>query len=198
MVEARQEVARHEFESVTRTLVTRVKLGSGRISRISEADAEDVVQDAWEKELRRNEELPTGPRLLSHLHEAVVDTSAEHRRRRCRKREVPQDHLISLDEAPETAEVSDGNTEEQALAAMRANEIFDAMRTHLDDDAIEYTVLDALDFQEKEIAAALNMAPSEPGAARKRVSRARGAIAKSINRRLDSTVTARVTAKEDH
>jgi DNA-directed RNA polymerase specialized sigma24 family protein len=194
MVEARQEIARHEFESVTRTLVARAKLGSGRISRISEADAEDVVQDAWEKELRRNEELPSGPRLLPHLHEAVVDTSAEHRRRRRRKREVPQDRLVALDAAPEAAEVLGGNTEEQALAAIRVGEIFDAMHTHLDDEAVEYTVLDALDFQEKEIAAALDMAPSEPGAARKRVSRARGAIAKSINRRLETNVT----AKEDH
>jgi DNA-directed RNA polymerase specialized sigma24 family protein len=187
LVEAGQGIARAEFELVSRTLVARAKHGAGRITRVPEADAEDVVQDAWEKELRKNPELPHGRRLRQYMHQAVVDTSAQHKRSRHLKRVIPPERQVPLDVAS-AAEVVGGDSEEQALAAICADEIFDALSEHLDEEAIDYAVLDALEYQEKEIAQAMEISPAASGAARKRVSRARGAIARSINYKFEPDI----------
>ena len=187
-MEAGQGIARAEFELVSRTLVARAKRGAGRITRVPEADAEDVVQDAWEKELRKNPELPRGRRLRQYMHQAVVDTSADHQRTRHLKRAIPPERQVPLDVAGDGVAVIGGNSEEQALAAICADEIFDALNEHLDQEAIDYAVLDALEYQEKEIAQAMEISPAASGAARKRVSRARGAIARSINYKFEPEI----------
>jgi DNA-directed RNA polymerase specialized sigma24 family protein len=184
MVEPTQRIDRAEFESVTQTLVARAKRGTGQVARVAPDDAEDVVQDAWEKELRKKKQLPRGPNLLAHVNRALADTSVDHRRRELRKREVPANKRVPLELAPEAEEVVGGDTEDQVLAALRAREIFEAARSRLDPQAVQFAILDTLDFEEKEAAEAMGASPLEAGAARKRVRRAGADIARAINHEL--------------
>lgn len=190
MVEARREVERDQFEAVTRRLVGRAEAGRGRVSAVPSADAEDVVQDAWEKLVRQGAPLPRGQQLEAHAQQALVDTSTDYWRSRRRKKDVPPDRLIALDDAPQEQLGSD-ESEERRIAALRTREIYEAMTRIIDEQAVAYAVLDALGLDEKEIACELEISERDAGAARKRVSRARLAIAQAINHRPTTT-------KEDH
>jgi RNA polymerase sigma factor (sigma-70 family) len=57
----------------------------------NEADAEDVLQEAVQRVLTRNRQLPTPEQLKRYLGRAVGNTALEryHRRKRERKRQIP-------------------------------------------------------------------------------------------------------------
>lgn len=180
MVEARQEVQRAEFDAISRRLQARAEGGRGDIRRIPSADAEDVVQDAWEKTVKQERGIPNHDELEAHVHRALIDTSTDYWRTKRLKRQIPAEALHALDARTEET-VASVESEEQTLAAIRAQEITAALGEHLDPLAVRYAVLDALEFTEKEIAEALDVDETEVGAIRKRVSRARQAIARAIN-----------------
>jgi DNA-directed RNA polymerase specialized sigma24 family protein len=190
MVEAKHEVGRAEFEAVTRRLVARAETGRGRVTAVPTPDAEDVVQEAWEKRLRQSDPLPDGRQLEAHIHEALVDTSFDYWRSRRRRKDVPPDQLIPLEDAagqlPRAAD-----TEEARIAAVRARQIYEAALRIVGPETAAYAVLDALDLDEKEIARKLEISEREAGRLRKRVTRARSALANAISHHSSST-------KEDH
>jgi DNA-directed RNA polymerase specialized sigma24 family protein len=182
MVEPTRRVERDEFETVSRTLVSRAKTGTAHIARVAVDDAEDVVQDAWEKELRKNSPLPRGNRLLGHIGKALADTSIDHRRRQQRKKEFPPETRVSF-EALEG--VVGGDAEEQALAALQARELYEVTKARLDPQAVKLAILSTLQFEEHEAAELLGLTDLEAGAARTRVRRARSDIAEAISHQLD-------------
>jgi RNA polymerase sigma factor (sigma-70 family) len=179
MVEARPRIDSAVFEAVSRELAGRARSGRGRVSAVPSVDAEDVVQDAWEKLVRQGK-LPPGRHLNAHAHEALVDASRNYWRSRRRKKDVPPRQLIQLDDAPED-QLASGESEERKVAALATREIVDALANVLDAEAQSYVVLDALGLEEKEIAITLGVSAREAGAARKRVNRNRSAIAETIN-----------------
>jgi DNA-directed RNA polymerase specialized sigma24 family protein len=180
MVAARRQIERVEFEAVTGRLRERARHGRGRVHAVPEADTEDVVQDAWEKAVRQQGDLPVGQALEAHLHEALVDKTVDYWRSRTRKKDVPSKLLVPLDSVVEE-QIFSPETEEGKLAALRSREIFEALRETVDVEAASYAVLDALDLSEREIAIALETTPAAVGAARKRVARAQRLIARAAH-----------------
>lgn len=189
MVEAKPEIGRVEFETVTRRLVARAVTGRGRVTAVPTPDAEDVVQDAWEKRLRQGDPLPDGPQLEAHVQQALVDTSIDYWRSRQRRKDVPPDQLIQLDETSDDVPHAP-DTEEARIAALQVRQIYEATLGIVGQHAAAYAVLDALDLTEKEIANQLEVSEREAGRLRKQVSRAQAALAEAI----DYTPT---TTKED-
>lgn len=190
MVEAKREVERAEFEVITRRLIGRAAVGRGRVAAVGGADAEDVVQDAWEKLVRQGKPFPRGDALEAHVHTALVDTSVDHGRARRRKKAVPPELVEPIEEIPE-AELGLDYPHDQRLAALQARQLYESLLAIVGQDATMYAVLDALGFEEKEIASRLQISERDGGALRKRVSRARAAISKDINRQSHAP-------KEDH
>jgi DNA-directed RNA polymerase specialized sigma24 family protein len=185
MVEAKQEVQRAEFDAISRRLQARAKGGRGDIRRIPSADAEDVVQDAWEKTVKQKRGIPNHDELEAHVHRALIDTSTDYWRTKRLKRQIPAKALQTLDARTEET-VASPESDERILAAMRVAEISAVLGEHLDPLAARYAVLDALEFTEQEIAEALDVDEADVGAIRKRVSRARQAIAGAINHEMTS------------
>lgn len=190
MVEAKPEIGRAEFEAITTRLVARAANGRGRVTAVPNPDAEDVVQDAWEKRLRQGNPLPDGPQLEAHVQQALVDTSVDYWRSRRRRKDVPSDQLIPLDEASDDVPHAP-DTEEARVAALRARQIYEAAVGIVGPDAAAYAVLNALDLTEKEIAHQLEVPEREAGRLRKQVSRAQAALAEAIDHKSTTT-------KEDH
>lgn len=181
MVEARRQIERAEFESISKRLVARAEGGRGRVRRIPSADADDVVQDAWEKTVRQKREFPEGDELEAHVHQALVDTASDYWRTRRLNRKVPPEALTYLDTTIEECVPAKENTEERALAELRAREIRAALRQELDALTERYAILDALDLTEKEIADRLGIGLREVDAIRKRFNRSRGALAEAVD-----------------
>jgi|GEM_PF-6815859 len=180
MVEAKRHVERAEFDAITRRLLARAEGGRGRVRRIPSADAEDVVQDAWEKTVKQRRGIPETDKLEAHVHEALVDTASDYWRTRRLKRQIPLEALQALD-ARIAERIPSEESEEAKVAALRVREISSALREQLDPQATRFAILDALDLSEKEIAERLGVSGNETGAIRKRFNRARPAIAKAIN-----------------
>jgi DNA-directed RNA polymerase specialized sigma24 family protein len=189
-MEVSHEVERAEFETITDRLVRRASTGRGRVTAVGRGDAEDVVQDAWEKRVRQGTPLPRGRNLEAHLHEALVDVSTDHRRSRRRKSVVPAEKIVQLETVPED-DLGLVDPHERHLAALQARELYETALEVLGEAAMAYAVLDALDLSEKEIAVELGISEREASALRKRVSRARPRIAEAIGRPTK-------TEKEDH
>lgn len=174
MVEARLEVEQAEFEAITRRLVARAEGGRGRVSRVPRADAEDVVQDAWEKAVKRKR-VPAKGKLESHLQEALVDTASDYRRRETRRRQIPRAALQELDATVEET-IASNDSAESVLGIVRAREILAALHARGDRAVELYAILDALGYTEEEIAEHLGTSELETGAIRKRCARMRPAL----------------------
>lgn len=183
---AKWEVERAEFETITRHLIPRAAAGRGRVAAVGREDAEDVVQSAWEKVVRQDKPLRRGGSLEAHVHEALVDVSADHRRTRGRKSAVPSGRIVPLDAVSEDA-VGLLHPHDETDAALAARELYETIVDVVGKEAATYAVLNALSFSEKESAAELGISEREAGALRKRVARSRSAIAKAISSRLTNT-----------
>jgi RNA polymerase sigma factor (sigma-70 family) len=189
MVEAKVQVEREEFDAITRRLLARAEGGRGSVRSIPRADAEDVVQDAWEKAVKQKRGLPEGDQLEAHVHQALVDTATDYWRTRLRKREIPRKTLQRLDaEIEEQVRGEDG--EEARLAALRAREILRTLRNETDRQVEMFATLAALGYSEREIAEQLRIDEREAGAIRKRFARARPALRAALGQDND-------TQKED-
>lgn len=189
MLEATPRIEDDEFRGVTAELVARAEHGAGRIRAVPQADAEDVVQDAWEREIRKNKKrkrsFPQGDQLMAHMSATVADTAVEHRRRWLRKKEVPPKQRVSLEVVSDAAAaIVGGNLEEEALARMAADEISDALSETVDLDVQRLAVLSALGYTDIEAGSALGLSVRDVDAARHRLKRKRVPLAQKIDTTL--------------
>jgi DNA-directed RNA polymerase specialized sigma24 family protein len=185
MVEANMQVERAEFDAITRRLLARAAGGRGRVRRIPSADAEDVVQDAWEKKVRQKRGLHEVENLEAHVQQALVDTSRDYWRRERRKGQIPRGALRPLDAEVEERVASE-ESEETWLGVLRAREIRRALHEETDEEVERFAILETLDFSEKEIADQLGLEPREAGAIRKRFARARPALREALGQAPDT------------
>jgi DNA-directed RNA polymerase specialized sigma24 family protein len=189
MLEPTPRIEEDEFRSVTAELVARAERGAGRIRAVPKAEAEDVVQDAWEREIRKNKKrkrsFPQGDQLVAHMSATVADTAVEHRRRWLRKKEIPPTQRVSLEVVSDAAAaVVGGDVEEEVLARMAADQISEALSETVDPDVQRLAVLSALDYTESEAGSALGLSAHEMDAARHRLKRRRLPLAQKIDKTL--------------
>lgn len=178
-----RDIERLEFETITRRLVRRAATGRGRVAAVGLEDSEDVVQSAWEKVVRQDAPLPRGGELEAHVHEALVDVSVDHRRAQRRRRVVPSEQQVRLEAVPEEA-LGVVHPRDDSHAALAVRELLGIVLDIVGEGGAAYAILDALGLSEKEIAVELEITETEAGALRKRVARARPAIAAAINQHV--------------
>jgi len=183
VVRAERDAERVEFEAITRRLIPRAASGRGRVAAVGLDDSEDVVQSAWEKVVRQDTPLPRGDELEAHVHEALVDVSVDHWRAQGRKRVVPSAQRVRLEAVPEEA-LGVVHPHDEWHAAVAVRELLATILEIVGESGAAYAILDALGSSEKEIAAELQISEAEAAALRKRVARARPAIADAINQLL--------------
>ena len=188
-MEPTPRIEEDEFRSVTAELVARAERGAGRIRAVPTAEAEDVVQDAWEREIRKNKKrtrsLPQGDQLMAHMNATVADTTVEHRRRWLRKKEIPPKQRVSLEVVSDAAAaVIGGDVEEEVLARIAADQISEALSETVDQDVQRLAVLSALDYTDTEAGSVLGLSANEIDAARHRLKRRRVPLAEKIDKTL--------------
>ena len=190
MLEATPHIDDEEFRRFTAELVARATRGTAKIRAVPRDDAEDSVQDAWERELRKNKRgkpFPEDAELMAHMSATVGDTAVEHHRRLRRKKEVPPEKRVSLAVvSEEAAAVVGGDLEEEVLSRLAAGDIAKALAELADPQVQGLAVLSALDHSDAEAGSKLGLSANEVDAARHRLKRKRVPIAKKINKTLSN------------